>query len=551
MQTLRPLAAVALAALAALGSAQEPIELGSTLREVTVYPSSARVVRVADGLAGDGQYVLRGLPAALDPDSVRVRCVGGYVVGVEVRSRSEQRSPEARLEELRARRQELARRLVELQDEQALAEQRGVHLRALLKELGLAERREVRGGEVDAGAWKARLDFVAGGLREVQARQRELAQQLAALRDELKALDERVQARDVVEVRDVYVKVAGAAATERLELAYLVGGASWSPRYDVRATEDGRKVTLGYRGTVRQSTGEDWRDVRLLLSSAEPQRSAQAPELSQRWASLYDPREASGAVMAPAAARAPEEKSKSFEALASLGYAAGDDEDGYAAVLEEGLSVRFVVPGTDSVESGGETVVQVGEVALDVAPEYHCVPRRDTTVWLRGRATNTGRWPILPGEASVFFGDDFLGRAALETVEVDQEFTLPLGAADAVTCERVKTKDFTEGPSFFGSKAKETEGWRLVFANHGGAVHRADGSVRVVVREALPRPTDERISVELEGATLAPSRAERWQKDAEQLGIRTWELDVPLGGETELRFAIAVSFPKSSGVSYR
>jgi uncharacterized protein (TIGR02231 family) len=330
-------------------------------------------------------------------------------------------------------------------------------------------------------------------------------------------------------------------------VAYLVNGASWAPRYDVRAETSGERVTLGYRGEITQRSGEDWNDVRLLLSSAEPKRSARGPEIEQRWARLYDPKGLVAAEAEPSM-----EASIEMDSLSALGYTSGDDEDGFAVVLNEGLSVRFVVPGTDSVESGGSsTTVQVGEVALDVRPEYYCVPRLDTTVWLRGYAQNEGRWPILPGPAAIYFGEDFLGAAHLEQTEVGQELTVPLGAADAITCERVKTKDFAEGPSFFGSKAKETEGWRLTFANHGAAIHGADGSVTVVVREALPRSTDKQVVVALEDLTHQTSREEHWVKDAEELGFQTWVLAVPLRDEVELRYSIAVTHPQKVGVSYR
>jgi uncharacterized protein (TIGR02231 family) len=515
---------------------------------VTVYPSSARVVREADGLDGDGRYVLRGLPASLDPASVRVRCEGGFVVGVEVRERLEDRSPTERLEALRAQRRELQASIDEEQDALEILASEAKHLRTLLARTGAGERRYLQQGGVDLEGWRERLDFTRTGLRDNARRQRELGWQLEALRSQLSQLeaDERGCLVDrAVRLYDVFVKLAGSAAAKKVEVAYLVSGAGWRPRYDIRADPEARGVSLGYRGEVWQRSGEDWEDVTLLLSSAEPQRSASGPTLESRWAWLHEPGVVAGLVSAPAA-----EEVELLERSALADFESGDD--GMATVLESGLSVRFVVPGTDSVLSGDKsTTVAIGEVMLSTRPEYYCVPRSDTTVWLRGYARNEGRWPILPGTAAIYLGEDFLGHAELGQVETEQEFTIPLGAADAISCERVKTKDFSEGPSFFGSKEKETESWRLSFTNHSAAIHGTDGQVQVVVREAVPRATDEDVEVELTELSHPLSKDERWRKDAEELGIQTWVLALPPEQAVSLRYSIAVSHPKDLDVSYR
>ena len=60
-------------------------------------------------------------------------------------------------------------------------------------------------------------------------------------------------------------------------LSYTVPGASWSPSYDARVLSGERAVSLGYFGIVRQSTGEEWKDVALTLSTARPGLGGAAP----------------------------------------------------------------------------------------------------------------------------------------------------------------------------------------------------------------------------------------------------------------------------------
>ncbi|MEZ0090513.1 DUF4139 domain-containing protein [Streptacidiphilus sp. EB129] len=79
---------------------------------------------------------------------------------------------------------------------------------------------------------------------------------------------------------------AGSAAEPgvelELELEYGVPGATWAPVYDLRLTGihgDAPGATLAMRAVIAQRTGEDWRGVRLGLSTADLRRRTDAPEL--------------------------------------------------------------------------------------------------------------------------------------------------------------------------------------------------------------------------------------------------------------------------------
>ena len=66
----------------------------------------------------------------------------------------------------------------------------------------------------------------------------------------------------------------------KLRLNYLVNNASWKPTYKLRAgTEENDKVALEYLASVTQQTGEDWTNVALTLSTAQPLLNASPPEL--------------------------------------------------------------------------------------------------------------------------------------------------------------------------------------------------------------------------------------------------------------------------------
>src|SRR3989442_2673026 len=68
-----------------------------------------------------------------------------------------------------------------------------------------------------------------------------------------------------------------------MEVSYVVPSASWSPTWDARLDAEKPSVGLSLYGAVQQSSGEDWSDVKLAVSTAQPQRGLYVPELSARY----------------------------------------------------------------------------------------------------------------------------------------------------------------------------------------------------------------------------------------------------------------------------
>ena len=62
-----------------------------------------------------------------------------------------------------------------------------------------------------------------------------------------------------------------------IELTYVVQNARWQPLYDLRLA--GANLEVTYLAQVAQNTGEEWGDVSLTLSTAQPALALLIPEL--------------------------------------------------------------------------------------------------------------------------------------------------------------------------------------------------------------------------------------------------------------------------------
>jgi hypothetical protein len=118
---------------------------------------------------------------------------------------------------------------------------------------------------------------------------RKLREQLRKLNEDVAVLEQKIAqastAREVTAAelyKSVHVQLRhGGAALARAELSveYFIPGARWAPSYQCRLSRDCREVELVMRALIAQHSGEDWRGVKLVLSTAAPMTWTELPEL--------------------------------------------------------------------------------------------------------------------------------------------------------------------------------------------------------------------------------------------------------------------------------
>ncbi len=95
--------------------------------------------------------------------------------------------------------------------------------------------------------------------------------------------------KDETKYQIVVTVSADATTSGSVNINYMLQNAGWSPSYDLRAKGAGGSMQLTYKAQVYQNTGIDWNDVKLTLSTANPNQSNAKPLLNTWWLSFYNP----------------------------------------------------------------------------------------------------------------------------------------------------------------------------------------------------------------------------------------------------------------------
>src|SRR5690606_1108646 len=71
---------------------------------------------------------------------------------------------------------------------------------------------------------------------------------------------------------------AESAGPRQLIVSYELPGASWEAAHEIRV-RDGNRVSLISLARIRQSTGENWENVKFSFSTRRPGQNAKVPQL--------------------------------------------------------------------------------------------------------------------------------------------------------------------------------------------------------------------------------------------------------------------------------
>lgn len=255
--------------------------LDAPVTQVTVFTDQARVVRTASvSINGNQSLEFPPLRDTADVASMRVEAVGAEVKRVDI----ERIEPEKlRTEEAKQVLAEIEKVDVELdrinQERTALTAVRDA-LQRLAPAVPQGDPLKAP-PKLNSAGWSQGAQFSADQLGKVHAKLRE------GERAQKKLIDRRAmlldQARKLGNPQTtagwkVVAQVSGAGPAT-LTLTYLVRGAQWTPTWDLQLQPDTNTVNLSLAGLVAQSSGEDWSNATLLLSTAIPSHAVKVPRM--------------------------------------------------------------------------------------------------------------------------------------------------------------------------------------------------------------------------------------------------------------------------------
>jgi hypothetical protein len=262
-------------------------KIESKVQKVVVFLNGAQVTRTAlvHIIPGNSTLVFENISPGIDVQSIQVHANGEFTilsVKHELNFLKEQMKQQ-RIEELRAK-QKSIRDKIDLQNSLASIYQ---------EEENMLVKNQMIAGQntgLDIVKLKQALDFQTERLTALKKKEQENTAQIADLNKELFKYNQQIAEVNKgasTATSNILVTVSSKAALQtEFILSYVVHNASWFPTYDVRAKNVNSPISISYKANVSQQSGEDWKNIKLTLSTGNPTVAGNKPELNPYFLNL-------------------------------------------------------------------------------------------------------------------------------------------------------------------------------------------------------------------------------------------------------------------------
>ncbi|MES2015866.1 MAG: mucoidy inhibitor MuiA family protein [Pseudomonadota bacterium] len=492
---------------------------------VTLYPGSATVTRSAPVMMGATEVVIGGLPANFNPETLRVQAGPGIRIGEVVTQDAAASEPFNPAEAA------LAARIEALKDQHALLEAESKSAKIVKSYLerfnGGAGPADKPGAGVDAKALAGLINTLGHGASEALVKIQKLAVQQRGINKQVEALQrdlERLKT-GATATRAVTVRIA-AGQGGALTLSYQLDNAGWKPGYRAALDSATSKVDLERLATIAQSTGEDWSNVKLTLSTSRPRLSPSGAE-AQPWLLSWQALQPylAGKVdkaMAPAAP-AP---------MAEMAQQRARVNDAFVAEIQGTYATQFDVPGRVSLASDGrEVTVSLASQVLAVKQHLQVTPRLENFAIVMAEAPRPeGVWPA--GNMQLFRDGSYIG-AQVWNLQDAKRAEFAFGRDDLVKVQVDAVAGMSGSKGLFGGRASRNT------ADVFTLVNRHKTAIDVIVLESSPVATSEEIKVQ---ATFAPKpEIDAWEQ---RRGVVAWKKKMAPGETSKFNVEYRIDYPK-------
>ena len=256
------------------------IPVKTTVSDVTVFIKGAQVTRktFVNFPAGKSTVRFNNLSPYIDAKSVQVK-VDGEVTVMSVNHTLNYNDTIKLNEEVSAYAKQLA-----AIDEKIKSEQ--TNLEVIAEGISFLQENKKIGGTdkgIEYNNLKLTAEYYNQQIAALTNKKAETDKKIKLLNEEKVAIQKKTASAGNIKPEPTGEVILTADCKSALrvpvELSYYVNNASWFPSYDIRAKDITQPVNLVYKANVTQNTKEEWKNVNLRISSANPNLGSVAPKL--------------------------------------------------------------------------------------------------------------------------------------------------------------------------------------------------------------------------------------------------------------------------------
>lgn len=289
MKTAAAILAILFSPFLLLAQQVKRTTIDTKMDQVTVFTKGAQVKRTGKQSiqTGKQEIVFTGISTDIEKQSVQVKADGKLII-LSVRVQRDYLKEQEVREEIK----QLQEKFNNLNDKISITSKTLDVFKQ--EETMLIKNQQIAGSTVTLKPEELRqaLDFQRQRLSEVLKQQLALQKEIEELNKERNKLNNQLaemnrkfdlSTNEIVVLADVKE-----TATVPFEITYLVQKAGWYPTYNVRVKDVVSNLQLEMNANVYQTSGENWNNIKLVLSTGNPNENNSKPLINPWFISYVD-----------------------------------------------------------------------------------------------------------------------------------------------------------------------------------------------------------------------------------------------------------------------
>ena len=506
--------------------------LANTIDTVVVFSDRAEVTRIAktECTNGTGTIHFGNIPYSIDTRTLRadLSTPSSSIIGVQQQMRVLDQSINEQGQDLLEQKEVLLDKQLTLSDQNQLLKEEYASIEQYESIFYSTIQTELQANKDLRNKWRENMRALAKSKRTNSEQQIEINEQINGIQREIQSIDRQLQLMNItprtqVIDADVLVKCNGTSVSAQLH--YVTPSATWAPESDLFVTTEKNseaKIDLQVSAKIRQSTGEDWSDATIILSTAKPNLGAEALFPAPIYVNGQPNKEQKVMV----------QKTEDRSSLSNAG--ATTNQSQYAQLEDGGQSMRLKLPHrTTIVSNGQEHWVPIDRLSTEGAQTLVCIPRANPLVFDTVKFNNPAPYSLISSVMHLYQDGVFLGDHYHETIASGEQMELALSSLPYLQIQRETVQDKRD-QRILGKNQQIQRAYRVNIENLSSTVERIE------VRESIPVSKHEDISVILD----IEETSKGFTLD-EYKGFVSWTIDVAGNQKKAIDLMYQVELPAS------
>ncbi|MBL0314508.1 MAG: DUF4139 domain-containing protein [Flavobacteriales bacterium] len=315
--------------------------------------------------------------------------------------------------------------------------------------------------------------------------------------------------------------------TLKIECNYLVASAHWIPTYDIHAENTTTPLHLTYKAKINQTTGFDWKDVSVSVSTTNPGVNNNRPMMSPKYIDYVT-----------------YSVQPDYSGVATNVMQVNVINNDYltpevAAIptvdpAEADIQLEFSVKGKHTIAGyGKEYICTLNAIEMPASYKYHVVPKIDPTAFLIARITDYGKYNLLRGDANIFFSDTYVGKVDFNPHVVADSMMISMGRDESIVVKRIRKGNKTS-KKIVPDLIRDSYTWEIVVRNNKST------PIEIEILDQVPLSRRKEITVKLNdkgGATHTPD-----------FGKLLWTKKIKPNESSHVEFSYTIEYPDKKSV---